>query len=137
MLFAVNDNGLSKDNIVNYLRETKIKYRFAKQAYLQKIKETQENERISLIKKINMNNVLTTTSIPQNLIDAIPRPLRIFPRDFAQKETQITIDTTEEMKKQKNAIKAVENGINNTGEIILPQIDNELSLHINSIFYLT
>jgi hypothetical protein len=108
MLFAVNDVGQSKENIVNYLRETKIKYRFAKQVYLQRIKETEENERIALIRKINMNNVLITNSIPQNLLDAIPRPLRIFPRDFAQKETQITMDPTEEMKKQKTMIKSIE-----------------------------
>ncbi len=108
MLFAINDMGQNKENIVNYLRETKIKYRFAKQVYLQKIKETEENERVALIRKINMNNVVTTGSIPQILIEAIPRPLRIFPRDFAQKETQIAIDTTEEMKKQKTIIKSIE-----------------------------
>lgn len=107
-LFAMNDMGTTKENLSNYLRETKIKNRFAKQAYLQKIKETEENDRIALIRKINMNNVVTTNSVPQNLIEAIPKPLRIFPRDFALKETQITIDTTEEMKKQKNMIKSTE-----------------------------
>jgi len=59
MLLSLMERDISKDNIVNYVKETKIKFRFAKQIFVGKIMETEEKERKALIKKINSNNVLS------------------------------------------------------------------------------
>jgi hypothetical protein len=108
MLFSLLDTGNTKDSILQYIRETKIKYRFAKQIYIEKIMDTEEKERLALIKKINSNNSVETYSIPENILSAIPKPLRIFPRDFALKETEIKMEQNEETKKHKSIVKSLE-----------------------------
>lgn len=59
MLFSLLEKNISKENIINYIKGTKIKFRFAKQLYVGKIMETEELERKNLIKKINSNNILS------------------------------------------------------------------------------
>lgn len=58
MLFSLMEKGLTKEHISSYVKETKIKFRFAKQVYIGKISEVEDIERRNLIKKINSNNVL-------------------------------------------------------------------------------
>ncbi len=59
MLFSFMEKNITKDNIINYIKDTKIKFRFAKQIFVGKILETEEKERRNLIRKINSNNVLS------------------------------------------------------------------------------
>ncbi len=59
MLFSLMERDISKDNITTYIKDTKIKFRFAKQIFVGKILETEEKERRALVKKINSNNVLS------------------------------------------------------------------------------
>lgn len=59
MLFSLQEKNISKDEISSYIKDTKIKFRFAKQVYIGKIFEAEEMERRNLIKKINSNNVLS------------------------------------------------------------------------------
>jgi len=59
MLFSLMERNISKENIQNYIKDTNIKFRFAKQIFVGKIMETEEKERKALIKKINSNNVLS------------------------------------------------------------------------------
>jgi hypothetical protein len=99
---------VTKQNISDYTKQTKIKYRFAKQAYIDKIFELEVKERESLIQKINMNNTIDSSVIPQGVVNAIPRPLRIFPRDFTLKETELTLELNEEAKKAKSMLKTIE-----------------------------
>ena len=59
MLFSLMEKDITKEHITTYIKDTKIKFRFAKQIFVGKILETEEKERKSLIKKINCNNVLS------------------------------------------------------------------------------
>lgn len=59
MLFSLMERNISKENILNYIKDTNIKFRFAKQIFVGKIMETEEKERKALIQKINSNNVLS------------------------------------------------------------------------------
>ena len=104
------EKNITKTDITSYIKDTKIKFRFAKQVYIGKISEAEELERRNLIKKINSNNVLASNSfsLPENILNSIPKSLRIFPRDFATKEDEIKLELNEENKKTKVAVKNLE-----------------------------
>lgn len=91
-----------------YMRESKIKHQFAKQAFIGRIYAAEERERTALIKKINLNNVTNTDAIAENILNSIPKALRIFPRDFALRETETKVEIQEENKKSRAAIKSLE-----------------------------
>jgi len=57
VLNSLVEGGITKEHITTYLKETKVKFRFAKQAYIGKIADNEEFERESLVKKINSNNI--------------------------------------------------------------------------------
>lgn len=57
--------------------------------FIGKVFDSERCERENLIRKINSNNVCETTSIPENIMKCIPKPLKIFPRDFALKESEV------------------------------------------------
>ena len=67
----------SKVNCVHYL------------VFIGKVFEAEKTERESLVRKINSNNVCETSSVPENIMKCIPKSLKIFPRDFALKETEV------------------------------------------------
>jgi hypothetical protein len=90
------------------MRDSKIKHKFAKQMFIGQIFDSEEKERNSLIKKINSNNVTTTNAISEQIVNSIPKPLRMFPRDFALKETEIKLDLNEESKKTRANVKNIE-----------------------------
>ena len=46
--------------------------------------------------------------MPENILNSIPKPLRVFPRDFATKEDEIKLELNEENKKTKLAVKNLE-----------------------------
>jgi hypothetical protein len=108
LLFSLIERKFTKEEIVNYIHESKIKYPFAKQNFIGRIYATEERERNTLVKKINLNNLTKSDAIPENIYQAIPMSLRIFPRDFALKETEIKVDLTEENKKTRVALKNLE-----------------------------
>jgi hypothetical protein len=108
LFFSLLENNITQENISSYLKESKIKHLFSKQPYIGRIYATEEKERNALIKKINANNVTASSAIKENILNAIPRPLRLFPRDFALKETESKFEITEDAKKSRNAIKTME-----------------------------
>jgi hypothetical protein len=108
LLFSLLDQNITKQNVSDYIKQTKIKYRFAKRAFIEKIFDSEEKERESLIRKISINNTMETNAIPENIVNAIPKPLRIFPRDFALKETELKLELNEEAKKVKAMMKTME-----------------------------
>lgn len=141
MLFSLNDRDINKEDIVNTIHESKIKYRFAKQMYIGKIFASEERERNSLIKKINMNNVVRTNALPEHILSAIPKCLNIFPRDFALKETEVKLEMSDENKKARNAIKTLEKksleeiiSSNNYYELSKKHTKRKASIDINSLF---
>lgn len=107
ILFSLSDRDITKEGITTYMKESKLKHQFAKQSFLGKIYSAEEKERNALIKKNNLNNVIKTESIPENILAAIPKALSIFPRDFALKETEAKTEV-EENKKIKISIKGLE-----------------------------
>jgi len=141
LLFSLNDRDINKEDIVNTIHESKIKYRFAKQMYIGKIFASEERERNSLIKKINMNNVVRTNALPEHILSAIPKCLNIFPRDFALKETEVKLEMSDENKKARNAIKTLEKksleeiiSSNNYYELSKKHTKRKASIDINSLF---
>lgn len=113
LLSALLDLNIKKDDIKGYLKESKIRLSFGKQSnsvifklvFIGKIFESERNERESLIKKINSNNVCDTSSISENILKYIPKPLKIFPRDFALKETEVNISWSRWKRKLTKKIK--------------------------------
>lgn len=108
VFFNLIDLNITQETLMLYLKESKIQYKFSKNGYIGRIYSAEEKERNTLIQKINSTNVLQSTAIPANIINAIPKPLRFFPRDFALKETENITEMTEDIKKTKNDIKRLE-----------------------------
>lgn len=68
MLFSLMERDITKEHISSYIKDTKIKFRFAKQIFVGKIMDTEEKERRALVKKINSNNVLSIYLINLNIL---------------------------------------------------------------------
>lgn len=141
VLFSLVERNINKEDISLYMRESKIKYRFAKKIFVSRIYNTEERERTNLIKKINLNNVTKTNAIPENVIRAIPKPLQIFPRDFALKETEVQVDINEENKKNRAAIKSLEKrsleeiiSSNNYYDLSKKHTKRKASIDVNNLF---
>ena len=83
LLFTLQDNQINQNQIIDYIHESKIKNDFSKNRFLNKLIETEEKERINQIYKINSNTVTNELNINKNIINAIPKQLRFFPRDFS------------------------------------------------------
>lgn len=109
MLNALSDKRISKESIINYMRESKLKHPFSKKSYVTKIIQNEVNEREAFIQKINCNNLIHSNVLSKNLVDLIPPVVKYFPREFAIKESEIKINnTTEDLKKSQSALKAIE-----------------------------
>lgn len=141
LLFSLNDRNINIEDIMNFMNDSKIKYRFAKQMYTGKIFSAEERERNTLMKKINTNNVVKTNAIPDYIVNAIPKCLHIFPRDFALKETEVKLDMNEENKKARNAIKNLEKksleeiiSSNNYYDLSKKHTKRKASIDINNLF---
>lgn len=104
-----NEKNFYKQNISNYIRETKFKHNFAKKNYIGKILLNEQQEKNNFIRKINLNNVINTKVVNKDLIDLIPPTLRYFPKDFSLKETEVKLNVTnEDTKKIQSNIKYIE-----------------------------
>ena len=86
LLFTLQDNQINQNQIIDYIHESKIKNDFSKNRFLNKLIETEEKERINQIYKINSNTVSYDLNFNKNIINAIPKQLRFFPRDFNNKQ---------------------------------------------------
>jgi len=89
-----------------------------------------------------MNNLTSTNAIPENIINSIPKALRIFPRDFALKETESKLEFLEENKKARTAIKALEKkslediiSSNNYYDLSKKHTKRKASIDVNNLFY--
>ena len=85
----VNDRKINQENILYYIKSSKIHFDFTKANYLNRLILTEEKERNNLIKKINMNTIkatddeeISTLNIKKNIINAIPPMLRYFPVEY-------------------------------------------------------
>lgn len=98
-----------KITLLNYIRESKFKYNYSKRHYISKILCNEQLEREKFLRKININNIINSKIVNKELIDFIPAPLKYFPKDFALKESDLTINVTgEEVKKNQLSVKYTE-----------------------------
>lgn len=82
LLFTLLDKQISQEEIMKYIKESKIKYEFSKGVFIRKIYHTEERERNIHIRKINSSQISENPTINKDLLNAIPPHLRYFPRDF-------------------------------------------------------
>lgn len=82
LLFTLLDKQISQEEIMKYIKESKIKYEFSKGVFIRKIYHTEEKERNIHIRKINSSQISENPTISKELLNAIPPQLRFFPRDF-------------------------------------------------------
>jgi hypothetical protein len=108
-LFSVLLNkNINQNDILKYLKKSNIKFRFAKSNYIDKLENYEEQERLTLIKRMTLDHSFKSDEIPKILIESIPSSIRFFPKDFTLKETENKFEIkhlTEEEIKIKNEIK--------------------------------
>ena len=75
---------------------------------MKKLKEEEENKRNNYLKELNCINVPQSNCINKTLLNAIPKNLRYFPREFTLKHSENILNKTEETIKEKNEIKKLE-----------------------------
>jgi hypothetical protein len=101
----LDDKNINQNDIIYYINSTKIKYDFTKANYLHKLYISEERERNSLIKKINVSSVkikdeqdFSSINLSPGLIKAIPPMLRYFPPEYGVGGLE-TVEGDENMKK--------------------------------------
>jgi len=142
VLNSLLDKGITKEELVNYIGDSKLKYPFCKRQYVNKILSTEEIERNSFIKKMNINNITTTACINKEILEMIPKSVKYFPKDFALKETQVKFNVTnEEVKKNQSLIKNIEKksleeviSANNYFDNLSKKHKRKNSIDINNLF---
>ncbi len=108
-------NNKNQKNIVEYIDKKMIEEKnkdknYSMKEYLdiKKINEDEEKERINNLKELNCIHVPQSNCINKTLLNAIPKNLRYFPREFTLKHSENTLKNTEEAIKEKNEIKKLE-----------------------------
>ena len=108
-------NNKNQKNIVEYIDEKMIEEKnkdknYSMKEYLdiKKINEDEEKERINNLKELNCIHVPQSNCINKTLLNAIPKNLRYFPREFTLKHSENTLKNTEAAIKEKNEIKKLE-----------------------------
>lgn len=85
----VGDQKINQQDILYYIKTSKIKYNFTKANYLNRLFLSEEKERNNIIKKINMNTIkadvdenINSIKISNDIIEKIPPILRYFPLEY-------------------------------------------------------
>ena len=73
-----------------------------------KINDEEKTKRNNYLKELNCINVPQSNCIDKQLINAIPKNLRYFPREFTLKNSENILNKTDETIKEKNEIKKLE-----------------------------
>lgn len=103
------DKGISKSSLLDYMKQSKLKYPFAKKTYIKKILSQEEQERNSFLQKINSNNIISSENINKDILKMIPQSVKYFPREYSLKETKIKLNVSqEEVKNSQSLIKTYE-----------------------------
>ena len=75
---------------------------------INKINDEEKTKRNNYLKELNCINVPQSNCIDKQLINAIPKNLRYFPREFTLKNSENILNKTDETIKEKNEIKKLE-----------------------------
>ena len=106
LLYSLIQNNITQNSIITYITNSKIKE--IKKIEINNIIELEKKERFSLLKQLNCINVPKSYIIPKKLLDAIPKNLRYFPREFTLKYSENILEKNDETIKEKNEIKKLE-----------------------------
>lgn len=107
VLNVLNERQITKESIVRYTKDSKLKFQFNKRMYISKIFACEYSDRQNFIRKINQNNVCSSTAVSDSLISLIPKPIRYFPREFALVQTE-NKNEGEMLEEKKSKIKNIE-----------------------------
>jgi hypothetical protein len=99
-ILAYIEKNLSKNNNNNYSITDYID--------LKKLKENEEKKRNNFLEELNCIHVPQSNCINKTLLNAIPKNLRYFPREFTLKYSENILEKNEETTKEKNEIKKLE-----------------------------
>lgn len=106
LFFTLIQRGIEQKDIIDYIARTSIKS--TQNFCVFKQYQSEESKRVSLLKRLNSTNVNGSVSINKAIVPSIPKNLRYFPRDFALKSTNNTIELNEGFLKKKKEIKSIE-----------------------------
>ena len=106
LLYSLIQNNITQNSIITYITNSNIKE--IKKIEINNIIELEKKERFSLLKQLNCINVPKSYIIPKKLLDAIPKNLRYFPREFTLRSSENIIEKNQKFKKRNNEIKKIE-----------------------------
>lgn len=108
-------NKKHQNDITEYINKRMIKeksenidYSINKFIDVKKLKNEEEKKRNNYLKELNSIHVPQSNCINKTLLNAIPKNLRYFPREFTLKNSENILNKTEETIKEKNEIKKLE-----------------------------
>ena len=108
-------NNKHQNDIIEYIKKRTIDEQIGNKNYsiknfidIQKLNKEEENKRNNYLKELNSINVPQSNCINKTLLNAIPKNLRYFPREFTLKQSENILNKTEETIKVKNEITKLE-----------------------------
>ena len=108
-------NKKHQNDIIEYIKKRTIDEQIGNKNYsiknfidIQKLNKEEENIRNNYLKELNSINVPQSNCINKTLLNAIPKNLRYFPREFTLKQSENILNKTEETIKVKNEITKLE-----------------------------
>ena len=108
-------NNKHQNDIIEYIKKRTIDEQIRNKNYsiknfidIQKLNKEEENKRNNYLKELNSINVPQSNCINKTLLNAIPKNLRYFPREFTLKQSENILNKTEETIKVKNEITKLE-----------------------------
>ena len=108
-------NKKHQNDITDYINKRMIKEKSENKDYsinklidVKKLKNEEEKKRNNYLKELNSIHVPQSNCINKTLLNAIPKNLRYFPREFTLKNSENILNKTEETIKEKNEIKKLE-----------------------------
>ena len=108
-------NKKHQNDITEYINKRMIKEKSENNDYsinkfidVKKLKNEEEKKRNNYLRELNSIHVPQSNCINKTLLNAIPKNLRYFPREFTLKNSENILNKTEETIKEKNEIKKLE-----------------------------
>ena len=106
LLFSLIQNDITQLSIINYINNSNIKD--VAKIDINKEIENEKKKDFYLLKQLNSINVPKSSIINKKFLDAIPKNLRYFPREFTLKSSENIIEKNQKFKKRNNEIKKIE-----------------------------
>lgn len=112
LLFTLSFKNKTQKSIINYINKKNTllnnNKKFEEIYNIKTIINNEEKQRINILEELNCIHVPQSNCINKSLLDAIPKNLRYFPREFTLKNSENIIENNENNIKEKNEIKKLE-----------------------------